>query len=53
MKVAEENVNHLRACVMEQFSLLNKKFDKLTQPEERSTQDQKSNPVDFGETTLS
>lgn len=55
MKVAKENVNHLRGditYVMEQLSLLNKKFDKSTQPEERSTQNQKSNPVDFGETTL-
>ena len=54
MKAIKENSNHIRddiACVMEQLSLLNEKVDgRLRQSEERSTQGQKSIPVDLGET---
>ena len=55
MKVANENTNYIRgdiAGVMEKLSHMDKKIDRLTQSEERSTEGQKGSPVNPAEIAL-
>ena len=55
MKVANEYTNYIRgdiAGVMEKLSHMDKKIDRLTQSEERSTEGQKGSPVNPAEIAL-